>query len=98
MLIQELYNLLDLPDSDYWFDSGCEIARNLINENRDEIFILLKSVWREWPAVVQEHLVYILGEGSSERELELIEDMVSSKYESVVYRSKEALIDFNKKT
>ncbi len=44
----------------------------------------------------QKQLVYILSEGNSSKELALINEMLTSKYKNVVFREKEALINFHK--
>ena len=89
---------LDMADSDYWYDEGCEIPRSIIDENIDDIFPWLLQEWFKWSENAQEHLAYILGEGESDLELKLIKEMLHSEYESVVYRAKEALVEFNQQT
>ena len=98
MLEQQLIKFLDIENTDYWSDYGSDMARKLIDENTDQIFTLILSEWRKWPKIRQEHLAYILGEGYSNKEFELIKEMMSSEYNDVVYHAKEALIDFNQRT
>lgn len=97
MTVQTLKNLLDVPDTDYWYDSGFEIARTFLDESYDELLVALLKEWKEWPEHIQENLAYILGEGSSLKEIELINALIGSKYEAVVYRANEALLEFKHK-
>lgn len=98
MSFQSLIRHLDVPDTDYWYDSECDAARKIIDEHVDEIFRQLLAEWSRWPRARQEHLAYILGEGSSAKELALIKEMLTSEHADVVYRAKEALNDFTSKT
>lgn len=96
LIIQTLIKYLDTPDNDYWYDSISDIARNLIDENCEYIFPLLLAEWSSWPATRQEHLAYILGEGNSTQEIELINTMLFSPYKEVVFRVRESLVNYNK--
>ncbi len=49
MSIQNLINSLDVPDTDYWYDFGFDIAHNIIDENCEQIFEQLLLEWRSWP-------------------------------------------------
>lgn len=98
MTIQSLINLLDVPDTDYWYDSGCKIARTCLDEHQEEFLVIILNEWKKWPEPIQEHLAYILGEGKSHKELEIINALLNSDYDDVVYRAKEAIIEFNQKT
>lgn len=98
MNLLNLINELDVPDTDYWYDSGCDFARKIIDEAPEAFIISILNVWRKWPDERQEHLAYILGEGTSTKELELIKQMLTSPCDDVVFRAKEALIEFNSKT
>ena len=97
-MIKNLIDNLNIPNTDYWYDSVSDLARNIIDDNYDQTFSILLLEWRAWPENTQEHLAYILGEGSSVQELALINEMLTSDYESVVFRAKESLIEFNQKT
>ncbi len=74
MSFQSLIRHLDVPDTDYWYDSECDAARKIIDEHVDEIFRQLLAEWSRWPRARQEHLAYILGVGSSAKELALIKE------------------------
>ncbi|MDC7240770.1 MAG: hypothetical protein PQJ50_10460 [Spirochaetales bacterium] len=94
MMIEELIKYLDIPDNDYWSDEGCELARNVLDQNSELLFKELMTLWADWPEMRQEHLAYILGEGSSETELLLIKEMLTSPFSEVAYRAKESLREF----
>lgn len=98
MSLQSLIYHLDVPDTDYWYDFECNAARKIIDEHDDEIFRQLLTEWHKWPIARQEHLAYILGEGTSARELVLIKEMLTSEHADVAYRAKEALVDFTSET
>ncbi len=97
-MLEELITYLDLPDTDYWYDDGCVVARKMIDQNIDEFMKQLSQEWRAWPTMRQEHLAYVLGESNFSSELSLINEMLSSENADVAYRAKEALDDFNQKT
>ncbi len=97
-MLKELVSYLDQPDNDLWYDDGCVIARNIIDDNEPAILAGISKEFESWPSARQEHLAYILGEGLSEIELDIINKMLRSKYKGVVFRAKEALIEFQQKT
>lgn len=91
--IEELIKLLDHPDDNYWGDILCNDARAAIDCNPEVILGEILETWKEWPENRLEHLAYILGEGLSKVEKDLIEALHKSKYKSVVFRAKEAVIE-----
>ncbi len=91
-MLKELVSYLDQPDGDLWYDDICVIARNIIDDNEQAILADISKEFESWPSARQEHLAYILGKGSSEIELDIINKMLHSKYEDVVFRAKESLI------
>jgi len=98
-MLKELIGYLDLPDSDYWYDHGCNVARSIIDTSIDDFMKKLSNEWSAWPLMRQEHLAYILGESNSASELSLINEMLKSvSPDDVVYRAKEALDDYNQNT
>ena len=97
-MLKELIAYLDLPDTDYWYDDGCELARKLIDQNVNGFMKQLAREWSTWPEMRQQHLAYILGESDFDSELSLINEMLKSKNVDVAYRAREALDDFNQKT
>lgn len=98
MNLLNLINELDVPDTDYWYDLGCDFARKIIDEDPEAFIISILNEWRTWPEARQVHLAYILGEGTSTQELELIKQMITSPCDELVFTAKEALIEFNQKT
>ncbi|MBU2705300.1 hypothetical protein KCM76_04870 [Zooshikella marina] len=91
--IEELVKLLDHPDDNYWGDILCDDARAVIDHNPEMILGEVLQTWEEWPENRLEHLAYLLGEGLSEVEKDLIEALHKSKYQSVTFRAKEAVIE-----
>jgi hypothetical protein len=95
MLIpNELIELLDLPDSDVWYDNGCTLARKIIDGNCTIILDEIIRVWRSWPENRLIHLAYVLGDSTQLSELSLIHDLMSSDNRDIVFREKEALASF----
>ena len=95
MLIpDELIELLDLPDSDVWYDHGCTLARQIIDGNCTAILDEIIRVWRSWPENRLIHLAYVLGDSALPSELSLIHDLMKSDSEDIVFRAKEALTSF----
>ncbi len=91
--IEVLIKLLDHPENDYWSDVLCDDARAVIDRNPEMILSDVLQQWEDWPESRLEHLAYLLGEGLSEVEKALVEALHKSKYESVVFRAKEAVIE-----
>ncbi|SFM22467.1 hypothetical protein [Marinobacter zhejiangensis] len=91
--IEELIRLLDYLDDDYWSDVLCGDARTIIDRDPELIMSNVLQQWEDWPENRLEHLTYLLGEGRSEVEKLLIENLQRSKYKTVVFRAKEALIE-----
>jgi len=94
MQYTQFFAYLDLPDLDYWYDEGAGIAREMLDQSSDQIFDQLLIVWRKWPVNRQEHLAYILGEGDSLKEKNLILDMRTSSNKGVKFRAEESLNEF----
>jgi len=93
-MLNELISYLDLPDSDYWYDEGSCIARNILNQ-KPEIFLeQILNEWKQWSPRRQEHLAYILGEGESDKEHRLIIEMLNCESEGVQLRARESLADY----
>lgn len=90
-MIERLSELLDLPDADYWSDVGCIEARSIIDADPQLVMCQIKSQWRSWPEPRQEHLAYILGEGTHPLEREVLLEMASSSAPGVVMSAREAL-------
>jgi hypothetical protein len=91
MNFQKLIALIDLPDDDYWYDLACAEARDIIDLHCEEVLSAARAEWRSWTALRQEHLAYILGEGNSTVEAELVIDLTNSDYSDVRSRAMEAL-------
>lgn len=90
--IQKLLQLLELPDSDYWYDVGCEDARALLTAGGEQLLAELILLLNGISPVQQEHLAYILGESAAEGELAILEVLKESPHSEVAYRSREALL------
>jgi len=97
-MLEKLKGYLDQADTDLWYDDGCFIARNLIDENPEETLMEIISEWKSWPVERQEHLAYILGESNSKNEIKLINEMLKSQSRDVVFRAKEAFNELEPKT
>ena len=96
-MLLKMVSLLEIPDNDYWYDVGCSEARSYLDSD-DKILFLLTEKWRELSLLAQEHLAYILGEGHSENELLIINEMLKSGSKEIVFRAQEALIEFKRGT
>ena len=82
--------LLDLPDSDYWYDVACCEARSILD--CDETLLLQILVdWKEWPEIRQEHLAYILGDGPSVIEKQILEEMAQLPASDTAFRARESM-------
>ena len=90
-MLEQLINLLDLPDADYWADVGSCEARALIEQSPTMLLSEIRNQWQSWPVMRQEHLAYILGESSLSIEKEILLEMVESSNLSVAMSSREAL-------
>jgi len=90
-MLNEVINLLDLPDEDYWYDEGSSQARTLIDGEGQTLLPRIAEVWSTWPELRQTHLAYILGEGSSSLEREILELMALSKSPEVSFRARESI-------
>lgn len=91
--VEELIRLLDHPDDNYWGEILCDDARAVIDRNPEMILGEVLQKWEEWPENRLEHLAYLLGEGLSDVEKDLVEALHKSKYRSVTFRAKEASIE-----
>jgi hypothetical protein len=89
--LDRFVSLLDLPDSDYWFDVGSSEARAFIDVSPQSLLQEVALAWRTWAVHTQEHLAYILGEGTSETELEILREMEKSSSTDVAMRACEVL-------
>jgi hypothetical protein len=87
----ELKFLLDIPDSDYWYDEGSVRARAIIDENLHVVLQRLSVDWPDLNVNQQEHLAYILDGAPGSIEYELLTQLSSSKDENVARRAREAL-------
>jgi hypothetical protein len=65
----------------------------VIDSNPEMILGEVFQKWEEWPENRLENLAYLLGQGLSEIEKDLIEALLKSKYKSVIFRAKEAVIE-----
>lgn len=90
-MIERLAELLDLPDADYWSDVGCVEARSIIDAEPQLVMCQIKSQWSSWPEPRQEHLAYILGEGTHPLERDILLEMASSSAPGVAMSAREAL-------
>ena len=88
--MKTLLDALNLPDNDIWYDDGCDYARSLMDAEAPYIFTELLEHWKTFSELQQEHLAYILDEGSSELEDSLIRDMMSSPSKEVSFKAWEA--------
>lgn len=91
--IEELVSLLDHPDDNYWGDILSDEARVIIDSDPELLLGKVLEQWQEWPENRLEHLAYLLGEGVSGIEEQLINVLHRSKYKSVVFRAQEAVIE-----
>ena len=89
--MHELTQLLDLPDSDYWYDDGCVRARAIIDENPQEVLQHLSVEWPNLNSNQQEHLAYILDGEPGSVEHEILMQLSNSKHEDVAWRAREVL-------
>lgn len=92
--LDQLIELLDSPDNDYWGDVLSSEARGIIDKNIDEILLPILYCWQQWPENRLEHLAYLLGESRSEIEKKLVYELLNSQYESVAFRAREAASEF----
>lgn len=88
--LEELIALLDLHDTDYWYDYASCRAREIIDRNPTGILSEVLDCWTQWPENRTEHLAYLLGDNTYDIEKKLINALQHSPYESVVYRANEA--------
>jgi hypothetical protein len=77
-MIERLAELLGLADADYWSDVGCVEARAIIDADPQLVMCHIKNQWSSWPEPRQEHLAYILGEGTHPLERDILLEMASS--------------------
>ena len=90
-IIDELIGLLGLPDTDYWADIGSVDARAIIDKESHALLPLLLAEWPTYSANVQENLAYILGDGESQAEREILIGMSKSDNFDVACRAHESL-------
>lgn len=89
-MLENLIRLLDLHDNDYWYDEACNEARQIIDSAPEAIFALILKEWHDWPEERQQHLIYVLGEGNSPLEAQLIVEMLESDNMEIASLAKEA--------
>jgi hypothetical protein len=92
--LNQLVELLDHPDDNYWGDVLSSEAREIIDKNIDGILSSVLNCWRQWPENRLEHLAYLLGDSPSEVERKLVYELLDSQYESVAFRAREAAHEF----
>jgi hypothetical protein len=92
--MHELTLLLDLPDSDSWYDDGSVRARAIIDENPQLALQWLSVEWHGLNPKQQEHLAYILDGELGPIEHEILMQLSKSKDENVAWRAQEALSYF----
>lgn len=93
--LNQLIKLLDHPDDDFWGDVlSCE-AREMIDADIDGVLMQVLGCWHQWPENRLEHLAYLLGDSPSEIEKKLVYELLTSQYESVVFRAREAAYEFS---
>ncbi|OZG71066.1 hypothetical protein BTA51_23480 [Hahella sp. CCB-MM4] len=90
---EKLVRLLDHPDDNYWGDILAGEAREIIDSDPEVLLSFILEQWESWPENRLEHLAYLLGEGVSNVEEKLIIALHGSKYKSVVFHAKEAVIE-----
>ena len=56
----KMVSLLEMPDTDYWYDVGCDEARRYLDSD-DRVLYLLNEKWAELSLLAQQHLAYIWG-------------------------------------
>jgi len=90
-VLKKLTLLLDLPDSDFWYDvASCE-ARSILDDGGEAFLSQVLAEWLAWPEMRQEHLAYILGEGPSPIEKQILEEMACLPRSDVAFRARESL-------
>ena len=89
--MHELTLLLDLPDSDYWYDDGSVRGRAIIDENPQAVLQYLSVEWPNLNTNQQEHLAYTLDGEPGSVEHEILMQLSNSKHENVAWRAREAL-------
>lgn len=89
--MHELTLLLDLPDSDFWYDDGAVRARAVIDENTRTALQWLSMHWNSLNSNQQEHLAYVLDGEVGTIEHEILVHLSNSKDENVAWRAREAL-------
>ena len=93
-LLQNFKNILDLPDTDYWYDVGCCEARGILDRGDKDFWIAILEELLLWSELRMTHLAYILGEGASDIELSLIKKLFLSQNSEVLFCAREALNEF----
>ncbi|MGW8391382.1 hypothetical protein [Pseudoduganella sp. HUAS MS19] len=97
-MLNKLIQHLDLPDADYWYDVACSEARSILDVDSQVLLPQILAQWRSWPEMRQEHLAYILGEGTSEIERQILDEMAQLPDSEAAFRAREALrYDYPKK-
>lgn len=90
-MLNTLVSLLDLVDGDYWSDVASSEARSLIDQDPQKLLSEIFPFLNQWPENRLEHLAYILGEGDSPIEEEILIHLSTSIYPSVSLRARELL-------
>jgi hypothetical protein len=90
-MLNDLVDLLDLPDSDYWYDVACCLARSILDKDGHYLLPQLLVEWSAWPEMRKNHLAYILGEGASPIERTILEAMEKSGNSDFAFTARESL-------
>jgi len=94
--MHELTLLLDMPDSDAWYDDGSVRARAIIDENPQVILQWLRARCPDLNANQQAHLAYILDGELGVAAHAILMQLSASTHENVAWRAREALGDFRR--
>jgi len=87
--LDKLVKLLDYLDGDYWSDVLSQEARAVIDRDVDQILTLVAANWMAWPEHRLAHLAYVLGESTSPVERQLVQELLKSPFEDVVFKARE---------
>jgi hypothetical protein len=82
-----------VPDTDYWYDEASVLAQAIVQGNSPAILQEIAAERVSWPTNRQEHLAYILGNGTSEAEQKILLTLSASTDSSVSFRALESLAE-----
>ncbi|QBE66912.1 hypothetical protein [Pseudoduganella lutea] len=88
---RDLKELLDVPESALWYEYAAGAARDIIEEEPEEILRWLLDECADFNANMQEHLAYILCDEPGSFEHEILVRLSKSGNEGVAWRANEAL-------